>query len=39
MMLATAIALVLVGPGELAFDRLLLRRRIARRRQTTSQFR
>ena len=39
MMLATAIALVLVGPGELALDRLLLRRRSARRMQTASQFR
>ena len=39
MMLATAIALVLVGPGELALDRLLLRRRGARSMQTASQYR
>lgn len=39
MMLATAIALVLVGPGELALENLLLRRRSARSMQTASQYR
>jgi putative oxidoreductase len=39
MMLATAIALVLVGPGELALERLVLRRRGARGMQTASQYR
>jgi hypothetical protein len=39
MLLATAIALALVGPGELALDRLLLRRRSARRMQTAAEFR
>jgi putative oxidoreductase len=39
MMLATAIAVVLVGPGELALDNLVLRRRGARRIQTATQYR
>lgn len=39
MMLATAIALVLVGPGELALDSLVLRRRGARSMQTATQYR
>jgi putative oxidoreductase len=39
MMLATAVAVVLVGPGELALERLLLRRRGARSMQTATQYR
>jgi putative oxidoreductase len=36
MMLAAAIAIVLVGPGELALERLMLRRGSARSMQTAS---
>jgi hypothetical protein len=39
MLLAGAIAILLVGPGELALERLMLRRRSARSRQTASQLR
>jgi putative oxidoreductase len=39
MMLATAVAVVLVGPGELALERLLLRRRGTRSMQTATQYR
>jgi putative oxidoreductase len=39
MMLATAVAVVLVGPGELALERLLLRRRGVRSMQTATQYR
>jgi putative oxidoreductase len=39
MMLATAIALVLVGPGEFALEHLVLRRRSARSMQTATQYR
>jgi putative oxidoreductase len=39
MMLATAVAVVLVGPGELALERLLLRRRGIRSMQTATQYR
>ena len=39
MMLAAAIAIVLVGPGELALESLMLRRRGARSMQTATQSR
>lgn len=39
MMLATAVAVVLVGPGELALERLVLRRWGARSMQTATEYR